>query len=415
MKIQQILNEEIKKIKPSGEEDSKLKAEIKCILDLLNKKLKGKANAILGGSFAKGTAIKKDKYDADIFVRFYKNPDSDALERALKSLKVKIERIHGSRDYFRLKSGNVFIEIVPILNINEKNTENAVNVTDVSPFHVNYIRKKILKNEKLADEIRLAKAFCYAIGCYGAESHIRGFSGYCLEVLISYYKSFPNLLKAASKWPDKVVLDPEKYYKDKSEILRELNESKLVSPLVIVDPVQKNRNISAALSEEKFLLFKEECKKFLSHPNKTFFEMKDIEKNILNEAKKSKKELLIVYAESLKEKEDIAGAKLLKFMNVIKVRLEKEGYTTKTAIKFSGNSAKLFFMLDKKDFLIEGPFLDMKKHVENFKKRWKNTKIKGKRIVALRKKADINWKNALKVDKDVLKEMDIKKFSVKMC
>jgi tRNA nucleotidyltransferase (CCA-adding enzyme) len=411
MEIQQILSEEIEKVKPSEEENAKLEAEISEIVGFLNKKLKGKAIVILGGSFAKGTVIKKGKYDADIFVKFHKNPDSDLLERTLKKFKVKIERLHGSRDYFRLRAGKVLIEIVPILNLNSKDTEKAVNVTDVSPFHVSYIKKKIDKNKKLADEIRLAKAFCYALGCYGAESHIRGFSGYCLEVLVSYYKSFLNLLKASSKWPDKVVLDPEKYYK-KGEVMRELNESKLISPLIIVDPVQKNRNISAALSEEKFNLFRESCKKFLSKPSKEFFEMKDVEKDIMNEAKKSKMELLIIQAESLKDKEDIAGAKLLKFQNVLKDKLEKEGYTTKTSIKFSGSSAKLYFLLGKKDLVIEGPFLNMPSHVMSFRKKWKKAFIKGKRIVALKKKTEIQWKNCLKIDKKVLADMDIKNFRV---
>lgn len=296
------------------------------------------------------------------------------------------------------------------MNIKANETEKAANVTDVSPFHVDYIRKKIEKNKKIADEIRLAKAFCYALNCYGAESHIRGFSGYCLEVLVSYYGSFLKLLQASSKWAGKVVIDPEKYYKNKDEILRELNESKLISPLVIVDPVQKNRNVAAALSDEKFNDFKEACKKFLAHPSSGFFRKKDIEKDILDEAKKSKKELLVIDAESFKEKEDIAGAKLLKFMNVLKTRLEKEGYSAKSEIKFLGSKARIYFLLGKKDMIIEGPFLEMKKHVENFKKTWKNAKIKGKRIIAVKKASEISWKNALKIEKKALKEMSIKSF-----
>jgi len=217
-------------------------------------------------------------------------------------------------------------------------------------------------------------------------------------------------MKASAKWRDKAIIDPEKYYKNKDEILRELNESKLISPLVIVDPVQKNRNISAALSEEKFALFKEMAKKFSSHPSSRFFEKIDIEKNILEEAKKSKKELLVIDAESEKEKEDIAGAKLLKFFNILRARLEKEGYSAKSEIKFTGNRAKFYFLLSKKDMLINGPFLDMKKHVENFKKAWKKTIIRGKRIAAVKKASEISWKNAIKFEKNVLKEISIKKF-----
>jgi tRNA nucleotidyltransferase (CCA-adding enzyme) len=413
MKIQEILEQEIETIKPSEKETLKLRQKIDRIIDGLSKKLKGKATIMLGGSFSKDTVIRKEKYDADIFVRFFKNPDSDALERILKKMKLKAERLHGSRDYFRVKMDNIFIEIVPILNLKANKTEKAENVTDVSPFHVDYIKKKVSKNPKLSDEIRLAKAFCYALGCYGAESHIRGFSGYCLEVLVSYYGSFTNLLKASAKWQDKTVIDPEKHYKSKEEILRELNESKLISPLVIVDPVQKNRNVSAALSEEKFMLFKEKARKFLAHPSKMLFEPMDIENEMKDKARKVKKELLIVSAESEKKKEDIAGAKLLKFLNVIKKNLENEGYTTESEIKFHGNKAEFYFLLGKKDLIVEGPFLDMPKHLIAFKKKWKKTTVKGKRIIAIKKASKISWKKALKFDNKILKEMSVKKVKAK--
>lgn len=106
MKISRILNEELSKIKPDEQEIKKYDSEIKIIIESLRKKLKGRANVMLGGSFAKNTVIKKDRYDADIFVRFLKNPDSKILEKILKSLKIKFETLHGSRDYFRIRGGD---------------------------------------------------------------------------------------------------------------------------------------------------------------------------------------------------------------------------------------------------------------------------------------------------------------------
>ena len=60
------------------------------------------------------------------------------------------------------------------------------------------IRKKKIKG-KILDEIRLAKAFCHANGCYGAESYIKGFSGYALELLVYHYGSFQKFVKAITK------------------------------------------------------------------------------------------------------------------------------------------------------------------------------------------------------------------------
>jgi tRNA nucleotidyltransferase (CCA-adding enzyme) len=63
-----------------------------------------KADVVIGGSVAKGTYLKN--YDFDVFVQFYKNPSSDVLEKVLKKAFKKIERLHGSRDYFKIKYKN---------------------------------------------------------------------------------------------------------------------------------------------------------------------------------------------------------------------------------------------------------------------------------------------------------------------
>jgi len=67
------------------------------------------------------------------------------------------------------------------------------NITDISPLHALWIRKN--SNEKVRDEIRKFKYFLKINDLYGAESYIRGFSGYIAEILVIYYKSFNNLIK----------------------------------------------------------------------------------------------------------------------------------------------------------------------------------------------------------------------------
>ena len=58
---------------------------------------------------------------------------------------------------------------------------------------------------------------------------------------------------------EKTVMDIKKFYKNKN-ILFEINKSKLTSPLVIIDPVQKERNAAAALDHEKFEIIKHRAK-----------------------------------------------------------------------------------------------------------------------------------------------------------
>ena len=139
-------------------------------------KLKINATIFVGGSFAKRTLIKRDVYDIDIFVRFnkkyVKQDISKLTSKILKSIG-RVSQLKGSRNYFKIKiGGRLFFEVIPVIEV--KTSREAQNITDLSYSHVNYIRRKI-KTEKLIDDIKIAKAFCYANQCYGAESYIRGF------------------------------------------------------------------------------------------------------------------------------------------------------------------------------------------------------------------------------------------------
>ena len=82
-------------------------------------------------------------------------------------------------------------------------------------------------------------------------------------------------LKKQNVIPDEIkeVIKPFNYDK---EVLKEMNKSKIVSPLIIVDPVQKERNAAAALNKEKFELFKIICKRFLKEKSPDYFEMKEV-------------------------------------------------------------------------------------------------------------------------------------------
>ncbi len=113
--------------------------DIKSIL----KKDKIKAEIFVGGSYAKQTLMRKDKYDIDIYVRFDKKYEniSDLLEKIIKKSKMKFIKIHGSRDYFQIQKDNgLLFEIIPVRKISKP--MEAENVTDLSYLHVNYVKKK---------------------------------------------------------------------------------------------------------------------------------------------------------------------------------------------------------------------------------------------------------------------------------
>src|SRR3989338_5938399 len=153
----------------------------------------------------------------------------------------------------------------------KKINQNQKNITDASPLH----SKWVSRHKKLVNEMKLTKQFCQAQNIYGAESYIRGFSGYICEILTVYYGSFLNLIKNAAKWNSRVIVDAQGYYKGK-DVFKLVNTSKLISPLIVIDPVQKDRNAAAALSIEKFEAFKKASIEFLKKPSKEFFARKDL-------------------------------------------------------------------------------------------------------------------------------------------
>lgn len=385
------------------------------------------AKLFVGGSLAKQTLIKRDHtYDIDIFVMFnyarFKNKSHELsyfLDKILKSSKIPYIRLHGSRDYFQVRFKNLVLELIPILEI--KNASQALNITDISPLHVSYILRKIKTKPKITDEIKLAKAFCYAADCYGAESYILGFSGYSLEVLISYYGSFMNFIKAAVKWnlKDKIIIDPKHYYKNKPKVLEQLNEAKIHSPIILIDPVQKERNVTAALSYETLNRFIKAAKEFLSHPHETFFfkEKVEIDKWKIS-AKKSKAKFIILKASSLKDKVDVAGAKLKKLYEFLFFSLKKAGFKiAKGFFDFDEKNmnANFYFILKEpaKEYIVSGPPLSVdKKYQEAFKKKWPKAFVKNKKLWAKAKRETDIKKFIRNMDKARLKEMGVKEIKI---
>lgn len=375
--------------------------ELLSITKKIIKKIKNyfKGEIFLGGSLAKGTIIKSEKYDIDLFFMFKKGEKniSEKLEKCLKKIKYfdingekfkfKFFKIHGSRDYFIFpfiyKNKKINLEMIPIIKINKP--KEAENIMDFSPLHVKYIKNKL--NKKLKEEVKILKAFVKAINCYGAESYIRGFSGYSLELLILYYKSFLNLVKKASKWKKIIFIDIEKYYSSKKEAIEKINPSK-ISNILLIDPVDKNRNVLAALDEEKFNIFINKCKKFLKNPSKKFFFIEKIDLDKLKKIAKNRKSDLIFIEIFSKAKFDIAGAKALKFFKRLKQKIEENYYLLKDNFNFNeeSNSAKIYFLVKKRDkILVKGPPVKLKQNFLNFKKKHKKIFIKKGRAFSFKK------------------------------
>lgn len=391
----QIFQEVLQKINPPEIEIRDIEYSLEMFLqNLKSKMLKEKINAevFVGGSFAKKTVIKKNNYDVDIFIRFdekeYQGKElSEILRKVLDETGEIYQEVKGSREYFRIKKHDNFsFEIIPVLKV--KNPKDSENITDLSYSHVKYINKKI-KDKKILDEIKIAKAFCYATNTYGAESYIKGFSGYALELLVYHYRTFMNFAKAIAKSRDeKIIIDIEKFYKNKNEILMNLNSAKLQAPIILIDPTYKQRNVTAALSKETFEIFKKACVKFIKNPSVKSFELekKDLKK-IEENAIKKKQEFVFVEIHTERQEGDIAGTKMLKFKEFLEKEIERYFVVRESGFEYdSGQTSRSYFVVEKKkEIIFNGPKINDKKNVLAFKKMHKKTLVVRGKLMAKEK------------------------------
>jgi tRNA nucleotidyltransferase (CCA-adding enzyme) len=102
---------------------------------------------------------------------------------------------------------------------------------------------------------------------YGAEIKVGGFSGYLCELLVIEYGSFVNVVEAIAAYSKRIVIDIEDHYKGHERDAALL----FPEPLVIVDPVDKARNVASAVQPQKLYEFIGAARAYLQAPGEQFF------------------------------------------------------------------------------------------------------------------------------------------------
>lgn len=385
--------ETLKKIKPTKEEIKKIKETIKQIKkELKNKKI------TIGGSVGKRTNL-KNQSDIDIFVKYPTN-EKNIEQKLYEEIKhLKPTTIKASRNYYQITKNGYTIELIPVYDI--KNVEEAKNVMDYSPLHTEYVKKK-LKNK---DEARLLKQFLKANDLYGSETHKQGLSGYATELLTIHYKTFENTIKNISKWKEQTIIDIEKHYKDEEEIKKTLNPQR-ITPLIIIDPVNPERNAAASLNKTKYEQLKKISKKYLENENEEWF----TPKNPLQTIKPRKNETLIT--KTIKTTKKTEMGRIAKKMRQIKKQLEQQQIKIKKHGLIEKNGEiTIYYLIPKKlppTKTITGPPITMKEHVQKFEKKWKQkTKKKwvekGRIKILIKRETTDTEKIAKKIIKQLFK------------
>ena len=209
---------------------------------------------MLVGSAARGTWLAQD-HDLDIFLGVPEKGDLGEAMNLARLAAPEHEERYAEHPYVHARMDGFEVDLVPCYLVDD--ASQLKSAVDRTPFHNRYVVSRIAG---LEDEVLLLKQFLKGIGVYGSELKTGGFSGYLAELLVILYRSFPAVLRAASLWRPKALLELE----GKGTKLHD-------EPLTVVDPVDPNRNVAAALTLDKMLLFSAAARSFLARPRLDFF------------------------------------------------------------------------------------------------------------------------------------------------
>ena len=259
-RVREIIDRERRRASPSGaqvRQKAELAAKAKELIAAAADGQPGVVGIEEGGSHAKGTWL-PESADIDVYVKFAAETPPDAFEKA--ALRIGFEALKDHGPYTRFSDhpfvecvmGDTRINSVPCYDVREGAWKSAA---DRSPFHTRLMARELAG--EAGGEARVLKRFMAAGGIYGAEIATQGFSGYACEVLVLNYGSFESVARAmAAAEPGLVVGAAAKRFS---------------TPVAIMDPVDRNRNLAAAISMENMGRLVLLCRGFLEKPSGAYF------------------------------------------------------------------------------------------------------------------------------------------------
>jgi len=268
--IEEILEDVLRRITPEKKERDKIRVlseKLERKVASASSELSVKVKVRVEGSVAKDTWIGEEP-DIDIFMRVAKTIPRKSLgdvclriARKATAGSKQIERF-AEHPYLEAVVDGTRVNIVPCYEVKQGEWLSA---TDRTPFHTDYMKKHL--KVQMLDEVRLLKKFMKGIGVYGAEIKIGGFSGYLCELLILHYKSFMDTLKMFAQYRQRMVIDIEGFFKSRQKEIDLLFDE----PLVVVDPVDKARNVASAVRVQRLYTLVAAAQVFLKKPGLNFF------------------------------------------------------------------------------------------------------------------------------------------------
>ncbi|MFB6294491.1 MAG: CCA tRNA nucleotidyltransferase, partial [Candidatus Nanohaloarchaea archaeon] len=261
-----VRREVLEEVAPSTEEAEQSKELFSRIQAFIDDEFDREAE--LMGSTAKGTFMAGDK-DLDIFVFFPEDmPEDELEEHGLEIGEAVFDAFDGDHQveyaehpYTKGHIDDYEVEIVPAYRVDTG--EDIKSSVDRTPFHRDWVNDHLSEEEKQG--VVLLKAFLRGQDLYGSTLKVQGFSGYLCELLIAEYGSVEALLDAAVDWEQEEVIDPGEHHGD--TLPARLRDKFEDENLVVIDPVDPERNVAAVLSRENYARFVYAAWRFLQEPD----------------------------------------------------------------------------------------------------------------------------------------------------
>ncbi len=260
----------LERITPKEHERAKVNALSQKIQQQISDACKSEkvtATVRVEGSVAKDTWINGTP-DIDVFIRLPASiPRQKLGEVGLRIAKKaagnaeQLER-YAEHPYLEITLDGYHIDIVPCYDVKLDKRQSA---TDRTPYHTDYIKTHL--TQSLHGDVRLLKQFMQGIEVYGAEIRVGGFSGYLCELLIIHCGSFTKTIQSFAEFNQRIVIDIENHYRDRQKDLNLV----FTEPLVVIDPVDKGRNVASAVKPQKLYEFIAATRAFLREPEEEFF------------------------------------------------------------------------------------------------------------------------------------------------
>ena len=354
------------RVKQRTTPDPKLRAEVQAKAEEIRAAVEREcaradlaAEVRIDGSVAKDTWIRGNA-DVDIFMRV--SPGLTKLQLRDLCLPIAKDALWPTKTVERFADHPYVEAMVPfgersLLRVNivpcySVKRGDWLSATDRTPYHTEYILQHLTVPQR--DEVRLLKAFMSGIGAYGADIKTGGFSGMLCETLIVSRREFGNVVKEFSSWNETQFIDVENHFEGRSNEVHQLFRE----PLIVIDPVDKGRNLAAAVRQEQLWNFVAASRQMIAKPSTSFFEAPRVKPLPPTEyrrlIKKRRSTILAVVMGRMDVVVDVLWSQLYRTERALSNLLENNGFSVIRSTSWSDERGLSVILLELEEATLSG-------------------------------------------------------------